>query len=43
MAYANLSQVYMNAEDAQARVGRGERALALAESLDDPGDPMPTP
>ncbi len=36
-AYANLSQVYMNAEDAEGAAVWGERALALAEGLDDPG------
>jgi DNA-binding CsgD family transcriptional regulator len=35
VAYASLSQVYMNAEEAQAAEALGERALSLAESLDD--------
>jgi DNA-binding CsgD family transcriptional regulator len=34
-AYANLSQAYMNAEEAQAAEAWGERALKLAETLDD--------
>jgi DNA-binding CsgD family transcriptional regulator/tetratricopeptide (TPR) repeat protein len=34
-AYANLSQVYMNAEDAEGAAVWGERALAVADSLDD--------
>jgi DNA-binding CsgD family transcriptional regulator len=35
VAYANLSQAYMNAEETQAAEAWGERALNLAESLDD--------
>jgi DNA-binding CsgD family transcriptional regulator/tetratricopeptide (TPR) repeat protein len=35
VAFANLSQTYMNAEEAQGAVLWGERALALADSLDD--------
>jgi ATP/maltotriose-dependent transcriptional regulator MalT len=35
VAFANLSQVYMNAEDARHAVLWGERALKLADSLDD--------
>jgi DNA-binding CsgD family transcriptional regulator len=35
VAYANLSQVHMNAEDLEATEAWGRRALALAESLDD--------
>ena len=34
-AYANLSQVYMNAEDAEAAAVWAERALMLADSLRD--------
>jgi DNA-binding CsgD family transcriptional regulator/tetratricopeptide (TPR) repeat protein len=34
-AYANLSQVYLNAEDAQAATCWAERALKLADSVDD--------
>jgi DNA-binding CsgD family transcriptional regulator len=33
-AYANLSRVYMNAEDAEGAAAWGERALALADSVD---------
>jgi DNA-binding CsgD family transcriptional regulator len=35
VAYANLSQAYMNAEEAHAAETWGERALNLAETLDD--------
>ena len=35
VAFADLSQVYMNAEDAQRAILWGERALTLADSLDD--------
>jgi DNA-binding CsgD family transcriptional regulator/tetratricopeptide (TPR) repeat protein len=34
-AYANLSQVYMNAEDAESAALWGQRALELADSLQD--------
>jgi DNA-binding CsgD family transcriptional regulator len=34
-AYANLSRVYLNADDAQAAERWGERALKLADSLND--------
>ena len=34
-AYANLSRVYGNAEDAEAAAAWGERALALADGVDD--------